>query len=274
MLDRLVVPLQLAGLDVERDDRTEIQVGARAFVARVLRHAVAGAEVDEAEVGVRGADEPDGAAADLICIRRRPRLVADVFRSGDDEEFPGFLSGVAVKRHDLAAEAGIGRRADEHQSARVERRARNPLAGTRRVDTGVAVPEFLAGLLVERDRVRVRETDEHFAVGDGDAFAIGESGFGPREVVQAAVVSGCGRARLVLPDGRAGLRVDRIHVAAAGEEQHAVLDDRHRASGAAVHEALGQPRALQFRQRVAADLRQRRVARVAEVAADRRPFLR
>ena len=69
VLDRLVVPLQLAGLDVERDDRAEIQVGARALVAGVLRHAVAGAEVDQAELGIRGADEPDGAAADLICIR-------------------------------------------------------------------------------------------------------------------------------------------------------------------------------------------------------------
>src|SRR5262249_18450648 len=53
VLDRLVVPLQLAGLDVERDERAEIEVGARALVARVLRDAVARAEVDEAELGIR-----------------------------------------------------------------------------------------------------------------------------------------------------------------------------------------------------------------------------
>ena len=198
MPNGLVVPLQLAGLDVECDERAEIEVVPGAEVAGVLRDAVARAEVHQAEVRIGCADQPQRAAADLPgVVVFRPRLVPGFAGSGHGEPFPDLLAGLAVNGDDFSAEPRIGRRADEHQAARVDRRPRYALSGTSRLDAAVHIPHLLACLFPKRDHMRVAQTDVDKAVADGDAFARRQPLFGPGEIGEPRARRR--RARLMLP---------------------------------------------------------------------------
>ena len=77
----LVVPLQLSGIEIERDRRHGVQIVAAAHVGDP-RRGVAGAEVQEIRGGIVGAGMPDGAAADLPRVGR-PRLAPWLPGRGD-----------------------------------------------------------------------------------------------------------------------------------------------------------------------------------------------
>ena len=61
----LVVPLERAGVGVERDDRVGVEVVAVAIVAVEIGAGIAGAPVDQVERRIVGAGDPGGAAAAL-----------------------------------------------------------------------------------------------------------------------------------------------------------------------------------------------------------------
>src|SRR5207245_2002376 len=76
VVDHLVVPLVLAGLRVDRDDRRGEEVLAGALAAVEVVRRVAGREVDRPGLGIDGRGLPDRRTAVLPDLRVcRPRVV-------------------------------------------------------------------------------------------------------------------------------------------------------------------------------------------------------
>ena len=96
----LVVPLQLAGVGVERDDAVAVQVVAETLAAVPVGRGIAGAEVDEVRLGVVRAAVPDAGAAGLPRVAR-PRLVAGLALAGDRVEAPDFFAGLSRRRRQM-----------------------------------------------------------------------------------------------------------------------------------------------------------------------------
>ena len=89
VMHELVVPADLSGLQIERDDRVVEQVVAGADFAAPLRHGIAGFQIHQSEIRIDRRRCPQRAAAvfpDVAVLR--PRLVARFARSRHDFEFP------------------------------------------------------------------------------------------------------------------------------------------------------------------------------------------
>ena len=110
----LVVPLQLAGVGVERDDAVAVQVVAEPRAAVPVGRRIAGAEEHEVRLGVVGAGVPDAGAAGLPRLAR-PGLVARLAGTGNRVEAPDLLAGLRVERRDVAADRAVAAAgADDH----------------------------------------------------------------------------------------------------------------------------------------------------------------
>ena len=110
----LVIPLQLAGIGVERDDAVAVQVVAEPHAAVPIRRGVAGAPEREIRLGIVGGRVPDRGAA-LAPRVAGPRVVAGLAWRRDRVEAPSLLARLRVERGDVAADPHVAAgRADDH----------------------------------------------------------------------------------------------------------------------------------------------------------------
>ena len=273
--ERLVMPAQLPGLHVQRNDGAEIEVVAGAHFAAMLRHAVSGDEVDQAEIRIGGAHQPDRAAAGLPrIVALGPRLVARLSRTGNDVELPDLTSGLRVERDRLAPEAAVGVEADEHEPGRVGRRAHRglPTDGGRIAD--VLAPGELAGFLLERDHLCVGKSGEHQSFAERDALLRRRALRLRRRAWRwrrAPRLPAAGPRAAVLPQRLAGLGVQRIDRGAGGHEHDPVLHDRGGSRGAGL-EFRRSPGAPEAGDGLRVDPIQRRIAAVVPIASGDRPL--
>src|SRR5690606_6909987 len=263
----LEVPAVFAGLRIDGDDRRGEEVVAGADRAVVVGTGIAGREVQQAELRVDRRRLPDRRSAvlpDLVVLR--PRVVADLAGAGDRVERPFELAGRGVESLDSPADFSLAAgEAREHETVVIERRARNRVALLPAL--GLHGPDDFAAGLLERDELAVELPDEDLAVAEADAAA------GP--AAAHGVVGGI-ELGAILPENLARLDVEREDVVGAGHDvDDALVNDRLRFARVLRTDArAAQPRApnaLQVRDVVPVDLRQRRVAAVVPVAAVRRP---
>ena len=211
----LVIALQRARLDVERDDGVRVEVVAGARVAGPWAR-VAGAPVREPELRIEAARHPDGRAAGAPRVAG-PGVVAGLAGRGDRVGFPDLLAGVRVERDDEAANAALAARdADHDAAARGERRNRHVVAVVVVLDG--LVPDDGARFRVERDDARVGRRRVDLVAVQRDAAI--------RRVAHADV----GRHLMpIAPEQVAGLGVDRDDLVERRRDEHdAVVDDRRR----------------------------------------------
>src|SRR4026207_926453 len=78
----LVVPAELAGVSIERDERSGVQVVAQAALAVIVRARIAGAAEQKNQLRTGPAGDPCARAPGLPGIAR-PRLVARLARPGN-----------------------------------------------------------------------------------------------------------------------------------------------------------------------------------------------
>ena len=261
----LVVPLQFAGIGVERERGARIEQRALDAVRVPVRVRVARAPIDGVARDVVGSRKPRRRTAASGAARDFPRVVAGLALGRDRVVLPYELAGVGVVRRDEAARrilAAAFAREDEVLDGK--RRARD--AVRERIVGDRRVPENLTGLRIERDEVRVERSEDHLAAGERDAA-----------VVDVAARAGVRRDRQrvrVAPDRLAGLRVECEDGRLSGRDVlHAVVDDRrafHR--GWAAERLL--PRERQARRIRRADLRERAKTLSAEIATVRQPRVR
>src|SRR5262249_18614361 len=152
--DVLIVPDQLAGLGPDGDHARGIETVGAAAIGRIVRLGVAGAPIDQVELGVVGPVLPGRATAVLPGIGHLPGpgLCAGLARRGNGVAAPQMLAGRRVPAVEEAAGGAVaaGHAGDQHA-----------VGDERRDDAGVAflvvgellLPELLAGLHVERDDV-------------------------------------------------------------------------------------------------------------------------
>jgi hypothetical protein len=245
--DLLPVPLERARLRIEADDAAGVEVVALAVLADPRRR-IAGA-VDHA-VGRRvvRAGHPRAATAVLAGLAGPARRIVL-----DGVEGPHELAGRGVDAVDLAARREIaGRGAVREDVARHDGRRREVAAVAVLERRELRRPQFLTGLLVERDAATVDGADVHATMRDGDAAAPrGEHGLRHRRI----------ELRLVLPDRAAGRAVHRVdHVERRCVVDDAVEHDRRRLDAVRDVAGLMDPRDLQPLHVVAVHLLQRAVA--------------
>ena len=224
----LVVPDDLAGLDVDGDGRARVQVVALTDVA-VPRRRVAGAEVGQAGLGVVGAAQPGSRAAGLPQVARPglvgragdtvlglvARLVVGVAHVAFDHRAdPDQRAGLGIAGLDAAhhAEFAAGH-AGQHQAASDQGSGRVAVAVLVVVD--LLAPDDFTGVLVQGDQLGVQGAEDHQVVVQGgaavDHVAAGHDAFG--------------QAVLVLPQALAGQGVQRVDARVGRGDEHLALVD-------------------------------------------------
>ena len=217
VMDDLVVPRVRTGRRVQSNERGCIEVVARPAVRPGV--GVAGREVKESGLRVDARRAPDGAAARLPLVVRRPRRPAGLAGLGDRVEAPDEVTVPRVERGDGSAHAELAAGdADDHEAVVVERRHRHRVAVLR-----AAVrrrPDDAAGLLREGDERRIELRDVDLPVAER------------KPALRPAAADGAQRLRelrAVLPQDRPGGSVDREDVAGAGDGVHDAAVDERRA---------------------------------------------
>ena len=161
----LEVPFELAGVAIERHERTGVEVVAAARIGIPVGTGIADAPVDQVGFGIVGAGDPGGAAAGLPGVAG-PGFVAGFAGSGNGVEAPRAAAGLRVVGIDEAADAGFAAAdTDQDFAANGERRQRHAVAGLVIFDLGR--PAFEAALGVERDQVAIERGDEDLVIENG-----------------------------------------------------------------------------------------------------------
>ena len=270
----LEVPRQLAGGDVERDDRVRVQVVARPELRVVDRERVAGADDVKILRRVVGPGLPDAAAAGLPgVVIVLPRSAARVAGLRHRVPAPQLRAAVDVERRHPAAGAAVAR-AVLHQDFAVgyQRCGEEALLVAELVlHRDLPVPDDLAVLAVDGDDAAVWQVGDHLVFPERDAararhvaFVL-DAGVGhPHEAAAARI------ARVDLVDGAPA--VARVHEPVVDERVQLALGtvlsdvlhpaERHRPDHAQVLHVLP------------VDLRQLGVAERAVVAVHQQPVLR
>src|SRR6516225_6239007 len=99
----LVVPLQLAGIRVEGEERTRVQIVAFAIVAVIVGIRIASAPVQQIEGRIIAACDPGAAATSGDDVGRGPRLTAPLAGRWHGIEAPHPCAGPWLVRIDEAA---------------------------------------------------------------------------------------------------------------------------------------------------------------------------
>lgn len=255
VMDDLVMPFQLTGLDVERDDGVGKEIVACAQLAAELRNGIADAEVCEAQLRIDRRGHPHAAAARLpVLVILRPGLVTFMALVGNDVEGPLLLAGLGVQPDDAPAQPEVAvRHAGNEHAVRVGRRRGDLLALDGRIVADAPDPEQIARGFVERGDARTGHGREHLAVPDGHALRAHRALFG-----------------LVGPEELAGFGIERAHALAGGDEHPSARDDGRAARVLAVEGV--KPRAAELAHVALVDFIQGGEAGVGVIAARDRPF--
>ena len=203
----LVIGLQRAGLDVERDDRVRVEVVAGASRRRSTGPGLPVPQYVSPSFGIEAARDPDRRAARAPRVAG-PGVVAGLAGRGDRVGLPDLLAGLRVERDDEAANAALAARdADHDAAARGERRDRHVVAVVVVLDG--LVPDDGARFRIERDDARVGRRRVDLVAVERDAAI--------RRMAHADV----GRHLMpVAPEQVAGLGVDREHLVERRRDEH------------------------------------------------------
>src|SRR5262249_20099034 len=111
----LVIPAELSGLGVERQDAVGVQVVAQPVVAVVFGGGISGRPVEYARLRIVRAGEPGGRARMLDALAL-PAIGNRLARLGDSPEFPGFLTrGLVVGGQESARAVLAAADSGDHQ---------------------------------------------------------------------------------------------------------------------------------------------------------------
>ena len=150
VMHQLLVPFQLAGRRVERDDGVAVQVRALAIAAVVVGRRRTDRRVDDAALGVDGEERPDVGAGSVLPAVAFPRLDARLAGARDGVERPQQLAGLRVPAADVAVETGARR-----LLAVVAAGDDDVLVDRRRRGEAEAAVDVAADARLEIDRARV-----------------------------------------------------------------------------------------------------------------------
>ena len=261
------VPLQLARRRPERDDAVRVQVVTRTVPAVEVGGGVAGAPVDQIELGVVRAGHPGGAAAVPPAVPR-PRLVARLPGAGNDVEPPALLAGPRVERHDMAAVRQVAAARADHDHVVHQQRRRAHVAAELGAVLHQRPPRLLAGLDVDRHHVVVVGAEVQVALAERQ----------PADRLDRPPAVARVRRRMVVdvtPDLPPVGRVEGVDaVPGGGEIHHAVRHERRALQAVFEHAALERPRCLQVLDVAGVDLVEGAMAQRAVRAAVHQPVLR
>src|SRR5580698_3369655 len=169
----LIVPLQLAGMRVERQRRVGVErvvVGAVLFRQQAADFGdvrIGLSDAQEKRVGVRivGARIPGRGAETLLQRQAVPAVAAGLAGLCDGVEAPEFLAVVDIMTgHETAAGHGVAAAGHAlHDDVRSDQRATG-IAPAFFVILGLVVPDHLAGLGVQRDDMGIGGGNDQLVV--------------------------------------------------------------------------------------------------------------
>src|SRR5829696_4660787 len=165
-MDLLKMPLVLATLEIEGNDRLGEEVVTGAHGAIKVRAGVADLDVEHAQLRIDGRRLPHRSTAVLPhLVVLRPGLVPELTWSRNRVEAPDLVAGLGVVRGDVAANLVLGTGdADVDQPVVVDRRHRLGVAGPRTVNLNT--PGDFAGFLIECRQFGVDLSDKDESVAD------------------------------------------------------------------------------------------------------------
>ena len=296
VMDGLVVPLPLAGLDIERDEALVEQRVARPVAAVIIARRHFDGQVDQAELEVRAHLRPHAHVAVLQGRFILPGVVAKLAGLRNRVENPQPLARLHVEAahvalrvaHRLRDMAGSMGGADDHHVARDERRGIQAELRGDGIEILIVVELQIhdAGAAEGRDRhARPGVQGDHPVAGRHVDDALIRS-VGARPVRRRPGPRRCaGRSGRAAPSSSACIQSSSPVAASSATTARRVPTVR--IEHAADHERCGRievvrprperirvepPGDLQLRKIVLVDLVERRVAQAGEVAAIRLPF--
>src|SRR5229473_577158 len=214
----LMIALQLAGLDVERQRRVRVQVVAGTIVSNPRRR-ISSAPVSDVQCGIEDPGDPDGATSALVRIAL-PGVPAWLMRCGHRVGAPESLAALGVEGAQRAPDAkfptGV---ADEDLASRSQRRQRCVAAGLVVIDLNR--PGFPARGGIQRHESAIRG-------GHVNAIAVqSDPPIGRMQLKEAL-----GIFLHIPPKLTAGLGIECDHVIAGRGDKHPpVVYDRRRFVG-------------------------------------------
>ena len=224
----LEVPPHLARVAVQREHRVGVQVVAQPHLAAVVGAGVAGAPVDEVELGIVRAGDPGRRPAGAPRVAQ-PRLVVGMIGPRNRVRPPRAFAGLRVVRVEEPADAELPARDARHHPVLDDERRRG-LAVAAPVIRHLRVPHQVARARVDGDQVRVERAHVERLAQDGDAAVVPPA-------ADAQVVR---QGMLVAPERPSGRGVDRRHVARRlGDEHHAVDHQRGRLGPVELADVVG-----------------------------------
>ena len=111
VMHELLVPLQLPGERIERDERVAVEVVAVAVGAVEIGGRAAERHVHEPALDIDGHEAPGVRAGAVLVGARRPRLASRLTRPRDGVERPQHLAGARIPPADVAVQPARRRRA-------------------------------------------------------------------------------------------------------------------------------------------------------------------
>ena len=163
----LKIPVELAGIGIQGEQRVAVEVVTGAAFAAIGRGRIAGGPEDLVGSGVVGAGVPCRRAADFpgVCF---PGIVAGLAGTGDGVEAPAALAGGGIVSVNEAADAVFAAGDSDQDEVFDDERSDGEAVAKFIVGCGL-VPEDAAGFAVEGDDVGIEGAEEEAVAKDGEA---------------------------------------------------------------------------------------------------------
>ena len=241
-----MIPFELTGIDVQRDGGVAEQLVANAVPAGL---GLAGAEIDQPQLGIVGARDPGIGARPLAVRHVAPGVAARFAGIGDGGEFPDLAAVLDVIGGDEAAV--------QLRSLVADTKPQNELA-IRDHHAADLVPAVIGNLELPVDLAGARVERIHGGVAGGIEKLVAIQRHGARGRIHLIFQPG---PQPVFPDQVAGRRVQRLHrvVDDGRNKHHAVM---HQGGDLLAFAILHRPypAQLQIVHILGGDLLQRRMA--------------